>query len=72
MLVVVALAVLVVGCGGSSFTAPPDSASARTVLEAYLQSLAAGDCAGGRVLGTGAFGRGNGDLCGGTSVSAWP
>jgi hypothetical protein len=71
VLAVLALAVIVGGCGGSSLTAPPDSASARTVLETYLQSLVAGDCTGGRVLGTAAFVRGNGDLCGGTSVTAW-
>jgi len=65
-----ALAVMLAGCGGSSFSAPPDSASARTVLEAYLRALQDGNCAAGRVLGTPAF-RGDGDLCGETTVSAW-
>lgn len=64
------VAVLVVGCQ-PPVALPPDSAGPDVVLDAYLRSLVAGDCDTGRKLATATFKRGNGDLCGGTDVTAY-
>lgn len=41
------------------------------VLDAYLRALVAGDCETGRKLVTETFRTGNGELCGGTGVTAY-
>lgn len=58
-------------CSGPTFSAPPDSAAPQEVLAAYLRALMRGDCAAGKALGTPTFGKGNGELCGATSVSSF-
>jgi hypothetical protein len=50
---------------------PPDSAAPEEVLAVYLRALMRGDCAAGRALGTPTFIRGNGELCGATSVTSF-
>ena len=41
------------------------------VLDTYLRMLVAGDCNAGRRLASATFGKGNGELCGATQVSAF-
>lgn len=64
-----ALALVLGGCAGPSITAPPVSASASAVLEAYLRAFEAGDCgAAGQVWkGSGE----DGNLCGSTTLSRY-
>lgn len=63
---------VVVACGGPSYTTiPPDSAAPAVVLDAYLRALQSGDCSAGRALGTPTFRPGNGELCGDAEVSAF-
>ena len=51
---------------------PPEPASPDVVLDTYLRALVAGDCDTGSKLATGAFkGRGYGNLCGETKVTAY-
>jgi hypothetical protein len=70
ILELVLVSVLVVGCQ-PTVALPPDSAGPDVVLDAYLRSLVAGDCDMGPKLATSTFGRGNGELCGGTDVTAY-
>jgi hypothetical protein len=58
-------------CAGSPVLVPPDSAAPEVVLTTYLQALVRGDCSVGKALGTTSFGRGNGNLCGETTVSSF-
>ena len=59
----------IVGASGAPpFDNPPDSSRPATVLDAYLHALLSGDCAAGHALGTETFRKGNGELCGETTV----
>ena len=62
------LAGMVAACGGPSFVIPPDSSPPAIVLDVYLHALLSGDCAAGHALGTETFRKGNGELCGATTV----
>ena len=66
------LAVFLLGavgaCGAPPSVIPPDSSRPATVLDAYLHALLSGDCAAGHALGTETFRKGNGELCGETTV----
>lgn len=48
----------------------PASASARTVLDAYLTALVAGDCDAASSFATSTFVVGNGELCGAADVTS--
>lgn len=50
---------------------PLDSAGPEVILDTYLRALVAGDCDTGRKLATDTFRKGNGELCGGTRVTAY-
>lgn len=67
---VLLVAVLVASCD-PAVTLPPDTAEPDVVLDAYLRTLVAGDRDTGRELATTTFRKGNGDLCGGTDVTAY-
>lgn len=64
------LAVVLTACG-PAVALPPDSASAKVVLDTYLRALVAGDCDTGRKLAAGAFLQGSGDICGHTDVKSY-
>lgn len=71
--IVFAAAVLIalVGCNAP---VPPrasvDPGNPASVLNAYLDAIASGDCATGRTFATETFRKGNGELCGAVPVEA--
>ncbi|MGK2849772.1 MAG: hypothetical protein ACSLFN_02525 [Candidatus Limnocylindrales bacterium] len=69
-LVALLLAVLLGGCQ-PAVTIPLGAAPPEVVLDAYLRALVADDCDTGRRLATSTFKAGNGELCGGTDVTAY-
>lgn len=70
-----ALLAVVAGCGSAPEAPtpriPPPAAPPGVVLHAYLDSLLVGDCATARLLATSTFRKGNGELCGALSLSAY-
>lgn len=66
-----AILVLVLTACHPAVAVPPDSAAPEVVLDTYLRALVAGDCDTGRKLATATFGKGSGELCGATRVSAY-
>jgi len=69
--VAVAALILVFAIQPPAIQIPPVSATPEVVLDTYLRTLIAGDCATGRKLGAGGFLTIHaGDLCGQTRVTA--
>ena len=66
-----AMLVLALAACQPAVAVPPDSAGPEVVLDTYLRALVAGDCDTGRKLATATFGKGSGELCGATRVSAY-
>lgn len=66
----IATTVLVPGCA-RAVVLPPGSAGPEAVLDAYLQTLVAGDCETGQRLTLPTFRNGNGELCGAIDVTAY-
>ena len=72
-LAIVALSLLAVSLSAcrTPVALPSDTAAPEVVLQAYLGSLVAGDCATGRLLAAETFANGNGELCGATDVRSF-
>jgi hypothetical protein len=64
---------LTVGCqkAPQEISVPPPGAPPAVVLNAYLQSLVAGDCDTTHTLAAPSFTTGNGDLCGSAEVETF-